>query len=142
MEFEVEDKVFLKTSLVRGITRFCKKGKLGPRYIGPFEILDKVGKVAYRLAFPPATAAVHDVFHVSMLRKYIADPVHILTYQEMEITKDLNHKVQPEKILDCSEKQLRNKKIPLVKIQWKGHIVDEATRERESEIRDRYPALF
>ena len=138
----VGNKVFLKMSPVRGITRFSKKGKLGPRYTGPFKILNKVGKVAYRLALPPATAAVHDVFHVSMLRKYIADPVHILTYQEMEITKDLNHEVQPEKILDRSEKQLRNKKIPLVKMQWKGQTIDEAMWERESEIRDRYPALF
>ena len=96
------DKVFLKMSPVRGITRFRKKGKLGPRYIGPFQILEKVGKVAYRLALPPAMAAVHDVFHVSMLRKYIADPTHILKYPEVEIAKDLNHEVQPEKILDRS----------------------------------------
>ena len=142
LEFEVEDKVFLKTSLVRGITRFSKKGKLGPRYIGPFEILDKVGKVAYRLALPPTMTAIHDVFHVSMLRKYIANPTHILKCPEVEITKDLNHKVQPEKILDRSEKQLRNKKIQLVKIHLKGHTINEATWERESEIQDRYPALF
>ena len=86
--------------------------------------------------------AIHDVFHVSMLRKYIADLAHILKYPEEEITKDLNHEVKPEKILDRSKKQLRNKKIPLVNIQWKGHTVDEATWERESEIRDRYPALL
>ena len=76
--FEVGDKVFLKMPTVRGNTRFRKKGKLGPRYIGPLEILDKVGKVAYRLALPPAMAARHDVFYVSMLRKYIADPAHSL----------------------------------------------------------------
>ena len=98
LEFEVGDKVFLKTSPVRGITRFCKRGKLGPRYIGPFEILDKVGKVAYRLALPPAMAVVHDVFHVCMLRKYIADPAHILKYLGVEITKDLKQEVHPKKI--------------------------------------------
>ena len=87
------DKVFLKMSPVRGITRFRKKGKLGPRYIGPFEILDEFGKVAYRLALPPAMTVVHDVFHVSMLRKYIDDPTHILKYLEVEITKDLNQEV-------------------------------------------------
>lgn len=142
LEFEVGDKVFLKISPARGITRFRKKGKLNPRYIGPFEVLERVGKVAYRLALPPTMASIHDVFHVSMLRKYIADPAHILKYPEVEITRDLKHEVQPEKILDRIEKQLRNKTIPIVKIQWKGHTVEEATWELESEIRGRYPALF
>ena len=132
----------MKISPARGITRFRKKGKLNPRYIGPFEVLERVGKVAYRLALPPTMASIHDVFHVSMLRKYIADPAHILKYPEVEITRDLKHEVQPEKILDRIEKQLRNKTIPIVKIQWKGHTVEEATWELESEIRERYPALF
>ena len=108
MEFEVGEKVFLKMSTIRGITRFRKKGKLGAGYIGPFEILEKVSKVAYRLALPPVI--VHNVFHVSMLRKYIADPAHILKYPEVEITKYLSHEVQREKILDRSEKHVRNKK--------------------------------
>ena len=108
MEFKVGNKVFLKMSHVRGIKGFRKKGKLSPGYIGPFEILDKVGNVAYRLALPPTMAVVHDMFHVSMLRQYIADPTYILKYLEVEITKDLKHEVQPEKILDRSENQLRN----------------------------------
>ena len=92
-EFEVVEKVFLKASPVRGITRFYKKGKLGPPDIGPIEILNKGGKVAYRLALQTAMTAIHDVFHMSMLRKYIADPAHILTYPKVEITKDLKHEV-------------------------------------------------
>ena len=84
---------------MKGVTRFRQKGKLSPRYVGPFEILKRVGKVAYRLALPPAMSGLHDVFHVSMLRKYIADPAHILKCPEVEITPDLKHEVRPEKIL-------------------------------------------
>ena len=76
--------------------RFCQKGKLSPRYVGPFESLERVGKVAYRLALLPVMSALHDVFHVSMLRKYIADPAHILKCPEVEITPDLKHEVRPE----------------------------------------------
>ena len=78
LEFEIGDKVFLKVAPIRGIMRFGKKGKLSPRYVGPFEVLERIGAVAYRLALPPPMAGVHDVFHVSMLRKYVADPSHIL----------------------------------------------------------------
>ena len=78
LEFDSGEKVFLKISPAKGITRFRKRGKLNPRYIGPFEILERIGKVAYRLALPPRMSGIHDVFHVSMLRKYIADPSHVL----------------------------------------------------------------
>ena len=93
LEFEVGDKVFLKTSPVRRVMHFLQKGKLSPRYVGPFKILKRVGRVAYRLALPPAMFGLHDVFHVSMLRKYVADPAHILKYPEVEITPDLKHEV-------------------------------------------------
>ena len=85
-EFEVGEKVFQKKSSMRGIMRFGKKRKLSPRFIGPFEILKRVGVVAYRLALPPSMSGVHDVFNVSMLRKYIRDPSHVLPHQEFEIT--------------------------------------------------------
>ena len=87
-------------------------------------------------------AGVHDVFHVSMLRKYLSDPSHVLQYPEVEITPDLRHKVEPIRVLERSEKRLRNKTIQLVKVQWKGHTEQEATWEREKEIRENYPALF
>ena len=93
MEFEAGDKVFLKTSPVKGVMRFRQKGKLCPRYVGPLEILERVGKVADRLALPPAMSGLHDVFHVSILRKYIADSAHILKCPEVEITPGLKHEV-------------------------------------------------
>ena len=83
MEFQVGDHVFLRLSPMRGVKRFDKKGKLSPRFVRPFEILERVGQVAYRLALPPALAGVHNVFHVSMLRKYISDESHILSYGDL-----------------------------------------------------------
>ena len=122
--------------------RFGKKGKLSPRYIGPFEILETIGKVAYRLALPPSLSSVHDVFHVSMLRKYVQNPSHVLSYEPLKLSSDLSYKEQPIQILDKEEKLLRNKAIPLVKILWRNHSVEEATWEREDEMRNKYPALF
>ena len=78
LEFEVGDLVFLKVAPMKGVLRFGHKGKLSPKFIGPFEILERVGSVAYKLALPPALSGVYDVFHVSMLRKYITDPIHVI----------------------------------------------------------------
>ena len=142
LEFEPGEKVFLKISPTKGITRFRKRGKLNPRFIGPFEVLERVGKVAYRLALPPSLSGVHDIFHVSMLRKYIADPSHILRHPEVEVTPDLRQEVEPERILESSEKELRNKVIRMVKVKWKGHPIEEATWETEENIRNSYPSLF
>ena len=135
LEFEAGDTVFLKTSPMKGVMRFCQKGKLSPRYVGPFEILERVGKVAYQLALPPAISGLHDVFHVLMFRKYVADSAHILKHPEVEITPDLKREVRPEKILGRNEKQLRNRAIPLVKVKWESYSAEEATWEREDEIR-------
>ncbi|KAA0036007.1 pol protein [Cucumis melo var. makuwa] len=83
LEFEVGDMVFLKVAPMKGVLRFAKKGKLSPRFVGPFEILERIGPVAYRLALPPSFAAVHDVFHISMLRKYVADPTHVVDFEPL-----------------------------------------------------------
>ena len=104
IEFTIEEQVFLKVSPMRGIMRFGKKGKLSPRYVGPFEILERIDPVAFRLAFPNSMTGVHDVFYVSMPRKYIRDPSHVLRHQEIEVTPEVKYKVQPEKILDRQEK--------------------------------------
>ena len=116
LEFEVGDHVFLKIAPIRGVLRFGKKGKLSPRFIGPFEILERVGSVAYRLALPPALDAVHNVFHVSMLRKYVAYPMHILHFEDVELKEDLSNEEQPVKILAQEVRSLRSRDIPFVKV--------------------------
>ena len=116
LEFEVGEHVFLKVSPTKGVMRFGQRGKLAPRFIGPFEILQKVGPVAYRLALPPALASIHDVFHVSMLRRYIRDPSHVISYQPLQLRDYVTFREQPTQILKREEHVLRNKIIPLVKI--------------------------
>ena len=90
MEFQVRDHVFLRVSPLRGVKRFGVRGKLSPRFVGPLEVLERVGEVAYRLAMPPALSGVHDVFHVSMLRKYLSDTTHVLSYENLELDQDLS----------------------------------------------------
>ena len=122
--------------------RFRKKGKLNPRFIGPYEILDRIGEVAYRLALPPSLSGVHNVFHVSMLRKYVPDPSHILQHEPLQIGEDLSYEEQPVQILDRKVKDLRNKSISLVKVLWRNCATEEATWETEDSMRARYPDLF
>ncbi|KAL0537123.1 hypothetical protein IC582_026093 [Cucumis melo] len=142
LEFEVGDKVFLKVAPMKGVLRFERRGKLSPRFVGPFEILERIGPVAYRLALPPSLSTVHDVFHVSMLRKYVPDPSHVVDYEPLEIDENLGYVEQPIEVLAREVKTLRNKEIPLVKVLWRNHRVEEATWEREDDMRSRYPELF
>ncbi|KAA0046287.1 ty3-gypsy retrotransposon protein [Cucumis melo var. makuwa] len=135
LEFEVGDKVFLKVAPMRGVLRFERRGKLSPRFVGPFEILERIGPVAYRLALPPSLSTVHDVFHVSMLRKYVPDPPHVVDYEPLEIDENLSYTEQPVEVLAREVKTLRNKEIPLVKVLWRNHRVEEATWEREDDMR-------
>ncbi|XP_042380780.1 uncharacterized protein LOC121973392, partial [Zingiber officinale] len=114
-------------------------GKLAPRYIGPFEILERIGAVAYRLALPPSLSGVHDVFHVSMLRRYVPDPTHVLADIPVPVQPDITYEEVPVRILDRKERQLRNKTIWLVKVGWQYHSDKEATWELEDTIRARYP---
>ena len=139
LEFAVGDKVFLKIAPLKGIMRFRKKGKLSPRFIGPFEVLERVGDLAYRLALPPNLSSVHNVFHVSMLRKYVFYPSHVLSYDPLEIREDLTYEEQPERILQREEKVLQRKIIAFVKILWKNHSLREATWEREEKMKAKYP---
>lgn len=96
--------------------RFGKRGKLSPRFVGPFEILEKIGVVAYRLALPPTMNGMHDVFHVSQLRKYVYHQSHILRYEEIEFQPDGTFEESSVRILGYEERKLRNKVIPLVRI--------------------------
>ena len=116
LEFIVGDHVFLRVSPLKGVLRFGKRGKLSPRYIGPFEILDRVGAVAYRLALPPKLSAVHLVFHVSMLRKYLPDSLHVLAPQKVQLNADLSYEEEPVAIIDHQIKKLRSKEIASMKV--------------------------
>ncbi|XP_028108395.1 uncharacterized protein LOC114307198 [Camellia sinensis] len=138
-EFQIGDRVFLKISPTRGVIRFGKQGKLNPRYIGPFEILKRIGFVAYCFALPPELSNVHNMFHISMLHRY---PEHVVDYENLEVQEDLSYEEQFVQILDRRDQILRNKTIPLVKVLWRNHRVEEATWETESQMQAKYPHLF
>ena len=142
LEFEVGDHVFLKVMPKRGVIRFGKRGKLSPRYIGPFEVLERVGTVAYRLALPLSFSSVHEVFHVSMLWKYTPDPTHIVDWDELVVDANVTFEEGPVRIMDSREKVLRGKTVRLVKVLWQHRGVEEVTWESEDTIRINYPFLF
>ena len=127
---------------MKGVMRFGKKGKLAPRYIGSFEILERIGVIAHRLALPPNMSQVHPVFHISMLRKYILDPSHVLQPQSVELNEDLTFEEEPVAIVDYQVRQLRSKVILMVKVLWRSNSVQEHTWETEAEMRTAYPYLF
>ncbi|TYK04827.1 pol protein [Cucumis melo var. makuwa] len=116
LEFEVGDMVFLKVAPMKGVLRFEKKGKLSPRFVRPFEILERIGPVAYRLALPLSFSTVHDVFHVSMLRRHVADPTHVVNFEPLQISENLSYEEQSVEILAREVKKLRNREISLVKV--------------------------
>ncbi|CAJ2668539.1 unnamed protein product [Trifolium pratense] len=122
--------------------RALKSRKLTSRFIGPFEILKRVGKVAYRIALPPSLANLHDVFHVSQLRKYVSDPTHVIESDDVQVRDDLTIETVPLRIEGREVKRLRNKEIASVKVVWGGPAGENATWELESKMRDSYPDLF
>ena len=142
LQFEVGDMVFLRISPWKGVQRFRKRGKLSPRYNGPYMIVERIGEVAYRLEFPYDLDRIHDVFHVSMLRKYITDPSHVLTEQLVEIQENLTYEEEPVQIIDRREQVLGSKTIPLVKVLGRSHTIEEATWEPEAQMLRYYPQLF
>ena len=142
VQFNIGDHVFLKISPMKGVMRFGKKEKLAPRYIGPFQIMDRVEKVSYRLALPPQMSQVHPVFHVSLLQKYIADPTHVLPVQEVDVRVDLSYSTYPVTVVDRQTRVLRNKEVNLVKIQWQGQGSEECTWEAEQAMKEEYLQLF
>ena len=134
--------MFLCVSPTRGVMRFGVRGKLNPRYVGPFEVLDRVGEVVYRLALPLSLADVHNVFHVSMLWKYILDLSHIIELAPLRIREDLTYEEHPVQIVDQKDQVLRRRTIPYVKVQWSHHSKREATWELEETMRTQYTYLF
>ncbi|CAJ2651612.1 unnamed protein product [Trifolium pratense] len=124
-----------------GVGRVLKAKKLTPKFIGPYQITERIGKVAYRIALPPVLSRIHDVFHVSQLRKYTPDPSHVIKPDDIHLKENMSFEVPPIKIADRKMKLLRTKEIPLVKVIW-NEATGDATWELESKIKEQYPELF
>ncbi|GJR14752.1 putative reverse transcriptase domain-containing protein [Tanacetum coccineum] len=142
LEFQVGDRVLLKVSPWKGVVRFGKKGKLAPRYVGPFEIVERVGPVAYRLKLPQELSCVHDTFHVSNLKKCLAEPDVQVPLDEIEIDENLRFVEEPIEIVERDVKKLKRRRIPLVKVRWNSRQGAEYTWEHEDQFRKKYPHLF
>jgi hypothetical protein len=142
LSFEVEDFVYLKVSPMRGLHRFKVRGKLALRYIWPFKIIERRGKVAYQLKLLPQLSDVHNVFHVSQLKKYLRMPEEQIPIENFDAQEDLSYQVYPIKILEMSERVTRNKKINMCKVQWSHHTEEKATWEREEELKVGFPSFF
>ena len=126
----------------RGVVRFDKREKLSSRFIGPFEILKRVGTVTYRLDLPPSMSGFHEVFHVSMLRKYTPDPAHVVDWGQIEVDTDGTFEEGPVYILDSRDQVLRRKTVRLVRVIWRHYGVEESTWEHEDTMWATYPFLF
>ncbi|KAA3477152.1 DNA/RNA polymerases superfamily protein [Gossypium australe] len=135
IQYNVGEKVFLKVSPWKKVLRFGKKGKLSLRFIGLYEFLERVGPVTYRLALPPELEKIHNVFHVSMLQRYRFDSSHMITLEVIDIQLNLTYEEEPIKILAREVKELRIKRVPLVKVLWRHHNTEEATWETEETMR-------
>jgi len=141
LEFEVGDHVFLRVTTTVGIEKALKLRKLTPRFIGPYQITRKIRHATYEIALPPHLANLHNVFHVSQLRKYVTDPTHILEEDDVQVREDLTIGVGPVRILDSQVMQLRGKEIRIVKVLW-DETTQEMTWEMEDLMRKSYPHLF
>jgi hypothetical protein len=139
LEFEVGDHVYLRVSPMKGVKRFGVKGKLAPHYIGPFPILEKCGSVAYKLDLPPSLAGVHDIFHVSQLKKCLKALVDIILPEVTPLVVDLSYPEHLIKVLDQKDCVTRHKTIKFFKIQWSNHSEKEATWESEDLLHSRHP---
>ncbi|GJW41766.1 putative reverse transcriptase domain-containing protein [Tanacetum coccineum] len=142
LEFSVGDYVLLKVSPWKGVVRFGKKGKLAPRFVRPFEIIEKVGHVAYRLDLPEELNGVHDTFHVSNLKKCLADPTLKVPLDEIQVDAKLNFVEEPVEILEREFKKLKRSRIAIVKVRWNSKRGPEFMWEREDQMKLKYPHLF
>ncbi|GKE68554.1 putative reverse transcriptase domain-containing protein [Tanacetum coccineum] len=142
MEFQVGDRVMLKVSPWKGVVRFGKRGKLNPRYVGPFKVLEKVGAVAYKLEHPQELSSVYNTFHVSNLKKCYADEPLAVPLDRLHIDYKLHFVKEPIEIMDREVKRLKRSRIPIVKVRWNSRRGPEFTWEREDQFRKKYPYLF
>jgi hypothetical protein len=139
LEFKVGNHVYLRVSPMKGMKKFGVKGKLAPRYIGPFPILEKCGTVAYKLDLPQSLAGVHGIFHVSQLRKCLKAPVDVVLPEVTSLETDLSYPEHPTKVLDQKDRVTRHKTIKFFKIQWSNHSEEEATWESEDFLHSLHP---
>ncbi|GJR91637.1 putative reverse transcriptase domain-containing protein [Tanacetum coccineum] len=142
MEFQVKDKVMLKVSPWKGVVRFGKRGKLNPRYVGPFKVLEKVGEVAYKLELPEELSRVHNTFHVSNLKKCHADKPLAIPLDGLHLDDKFHFVEEPLEIMDREVKRLMQTRILLVKVRWNSKRGPEFTWEREDQFWKKYPHLF
>ncbi|GJZ36074.1 hypothetical protein Tco_0581891, partial [Tanacetum coccineum] len=142
LESEVGDHVLLKVLPCKGVVRLGKKGKLAPRYVGPFKILERTGLVAYRLRLPDELIGAHDTFHVSNLKKCLRNANLHVPLNEIKFDKTLCFVEEPVEIMDCEIKSLKRSRIPLVKVHWNSKRGPEFTWEREDYMKSTYPQLF
>ncbi|GKC56515.1 hypothetical protein Tco_1084113 [Tanacetum coccineum] len=142
LEFEVGDHVMLKVLPWKGVVCFGKKGKLAPRYVGPFKILEMIGPIAYRLRLFEELSGVHDTFHVSNLKKWLADASLHVPMDEIKVDKTLRFVKEPVEIMDPKIKSLKRSKISLVKVRWNLKRGPKFTWEREDYMKSNYPQLF
>jgi hypothetical protein len=142
LNFEVGDYVYLKVSPIRGTKRFGVKGKLAPRYIGPYEIQARRGEVAYQLSLPENLSTVQDVFHVSQLKKCLRVPEEQLPMEDLEVQEDLTYVEKPMQILETADRVTRRTTIRMCKVRWGHHSEEEVTWEIEDDLRAKYPELF
>ena len=142
LEFNEGDHIFLRVTPTTGIGRALRTKKLNPRYLGPFQILKRVGPVAYQVALPPYLSNLHDVFHVSQLKKYNPDESHVLQPETVQLRADLTYQTLPVRIVERSDKQLRDKTVSLVKVAWGQTGTEEYTWELEDKMRTDYSFLF
>ncbi|GJX73566.1 putative reverse transcriptase domain-containing protein [Tanacetum coccineum] len=142
LKFSVGNYILLKVSPWKGVVRFGKKGKLAPRFVEPFEIIEKVGPVAYRLDLPKELDGVHDTFHVSNLKKCLVDPTLQVPLDEIRVDDRLNFIEEPVEILEREFKKLKQSRIDIVKVRWNSKRGPEFTWEREDHMKLKYPHLF
>ncbi|GJX12833.1 putative reverse transcriptase domain-containing protein [Tanacetum coccineum] len=142
MEFQVGDRVMLKVSPWKGVVRFGKRGKLNPRYVGPFKVLEKIGTVAYKLELPQELSRVHNTFHVSNLKKCYSDEPLAVLLEGLHVDDKLRFVEEPVEIMDREVKRLKQSRIPIVKVRWNSRRGPEFTWEREDQFQKKYPHLF
>ncbi|XP_076930007.1 uncharacterized protein LOC143594628 [Bidens hawaiensis] len=142
LEFQEGVKVLLKVSPWKGVIRFGKRGKLNPRYVGPFEILEKIGPVAYRLDLPNELSGVHNVFHVSNLKKRVSDDSVIIPLHEIQVDDQIRFVEELVEITDQGVKTLRHSKVPIVKVRWNSRLGPEFTWEWKDKMKQKYYHLF